>query len=502
MVSIETLSEIVKVYDWRGRHTGYRTENTSIPADPGNSHFRRIQAAIKEGKCKEIEPEIAHATRTFSHSGELTGFDTNLGFVPNDSSNTLFRILETSVSAGRCAIIDPSQIEAPSDEKIKTLIVCILFQRSWPHLTGTFARIFAYRSSSNSNPVDLLVRLRNVPADDPPSTVDLVLQAHRVSDKMKTNALPLQAGVLEIEIPVFHLQKLFRMERHRLDQELFPFLDEMLAEHLARSGRTVHRGPDLLWLIMHAPYFLGRLAASLGNTVIRTFIMEWGGVPPGHIREDILHQRCVILGRRIDGRLQWRGGGIGPPRSFSLSGPWPDHGAAIQEALDPEANPLGHRKHIPTRVRQMADAGFGMEAIALLNAFLEVFVREALNAAVFPNVSAMKAVNRIGHRTRLEILRKLHKADIEQRFNNQTFGQTLALAKEIHERRNDYLHNLALPNQENWLSADGDREIMRLIRAFTDASEQMHRFALLGTLWHLKEPTQKFIAAAVLEKVA
>jgi hypothetical protein len=466
--------------------------------DPANADFQRVRIAIAAGTCREIEPEITSAVRTFGVNGEITGFDTNVGFLPNDQSCDLFRVFESSVAAGTCVISDPQSETIAAGEQVETLIVCLLFQRAWPHLTGTFERTFPYRSSVRSSPIDLLVRLRNIPSEEPLSAFQLLQEAHLSLPAVPFRGLPLQAGVLEIEIPVAKLLRLFRSEKPSLDEEWAPFLTDFLAQHLVRSGRTESRGPDRQWLIGAANWYLGRLAMSLGNVVIRAFVLEWGGVPPGYVKRDALYRHGIILGRLANGGVRWQGGGPTWSQSFALSGIWPDHGAAIREVLYPEENPLGHRRHIPRRVRQMADAGFTMEAIALLSAFIEVFVRDALIAAVFPDREAIRATVKIGHRARLDVLRKLNSTDAG--FSHPIFSQTLTLAFEIYKHRNEYLHDLALPSQEAWLSADKEKEIERLISAFAEPWEQTHRFGFITNLWHANAGTKEFLVSAILNQ--
>jgi hypothetical protein len=87
--------------------------------------------------------------------------------------------------------------------------------------------------------------------------------------------LAVQVGVLEVEIPARSLPSLFRTERPRLDGRwTTPFLEDQLAQHLVRTGRSRARGPTSEWLVMFASWWIWRFVAGLGNTVVRTYILE------------------------------------------------------------------------------------------------------------------------------------------------------------------------------------------------------------------------------------
>jgi hypothetical protein len=92
----------VRQYSWRGNHVGYLVEGRYIPK--GNDDFGRIESGIRAGTHYEKEPEIKAATKVLTDAGVLTGYNTSTGFIPNDSGNHLFQILQAAIQKGACQV--------------------------------------------------------------------------------------------------------------------------------------------------------------------------------------------------------------------------------------------------------------------------------------------------------------------------------------------------------------------------------------------------------------
>jgi hypothetical protein len=97
---------------------------------------------------------------------------------------------------------------------------------------------------------------------------------------------------------------------------------------------------------------------------------------PGWLREDGLSRNALLIARGEDGAARLCGIG-NRPGTLRLEGHWSDYGVMVQEVLKPERNPHGHRRYVTQRIRQMVEAGFAIEAVALLNTYIELCLRES-----------------------------------------------------------------------------------------------------------------------------
>jgi hypothetical protein len=290
----------IRQYNWRRSHVGYFCENVSIPVV--SDQFSRVRDGIPAGTHRETEPEIKEAIQVFTNEGRLTGYDTPYGFIPIDPKNRLFQILDENLRAGTCQIKDPPAEKGLLSDT-EAVIVCVIFNRAWPNIGGPFERIFPYRSAADVPPRDLRIRLRNLPnGQGAMRDKDLVFKEYEIDIFKQSIGSPIQAGVLEIEIPVRELPKLFRSEYHRLEPWMGSVVEDELQQHYVRTGRSPSRGPTTDWLIPRTQWWLGRLVAGLTNTVTRTYIREYGGIPPGYVKEDVLARYAVIMGRDRRGK--------------------------------------------------------------------------------------------------------------------------------------------------------------------------------------------------------
>jgi hypothetical protein len=317
----------------------------------GNDEFRRIQDGVTAGTHIETEPVCDSASKVFDCERQLTGFDTNLGFVPKDPENRLFQLLDKAIKAGIYQVAD-SQENVSTIGEAESVTVCVIFGRAWPNLGGPYERIFRYRSAPECASRDLRVRLRNLP-DEPNAvrSIDLILKEYDIEGI----GSPIQCGILEIEIPARELSRLFRSEHHRLEPWVMDVVEDQLEQHYVRTGRSPSSGPTTDWLIPRTQLWLGRLVAGLTNTVTRTYIREYGGVPPGYVRKDVLARQAVIIVRDRGGKSRVCGIGNSGGGRLNLQGTWPD-GAAMLAITNPESYPGGHKRQVLWRIRQMTEA--------------------------------------------------------------------------------------------------------------------------------------------------
>jgi hypothetical protein len=213
---------------------------------------------------------------------------------------------------------------------------------------------------------------------------------------------------------------------------------------------------------------------------------------PGYIQETALIDSLLVLARYEDGTLalhSWHGR---VPSSFS-PGTLPDLNRTIGRVLDPTANPLGHLVYVPNRIAQMVDAGFGLEALALLNSYIEYFVRVGLQSAVGHINVAVAKLDDLNLSRLLELLERLATRGFEQALSLPQFLEFLQVADEVRKFRNSYTHQLELPDNELWQTTNVDRRIVRLTSLFTDPFWRDTRFGLIGNLFHARSETRAFL---------
>jgi hypothetical protein len=487
---------VTKQYNWRGEHVAYRVDGTTIPCADGNSDYRAIRERIANGKCAEADPEVTSATKVFSAAGDLTGFDTNLGFIPNDPQNRLRVLLEEAAKTGKCDIGEPCA--AKEVPYVETLIFCLVLDQGWKHLAGPLANRFAYQPHEHANPVQIDVRIRNLPA----SAEDVL--PHIFSYLGVEQTLPvalqykaLQAGMIEIEIPVKVLLKLFRNELAQAPKTIEPFLADSLAQHYVRADRKESQGPDVGWLISMALDFLTNAVASVANVALQAFAQEYGGTVPGHITEDKLLRSSLTFARHADGRISLHRLHHQSEQSFGLEGSWP-MGRTLLRLADENLRKQLDLAFVRSRVRQLFDAGFAMEALVVANATFEVALEWALVGAVNAQEKARNLMAAKGHSYRLELLNKVVAANTELGLDTEEFSKFMAALTESNLMRNSYLHQLVVPTQDYWKFVQLDRTVERVIRFVVDPHSS---FITLGFLVGLARSAQPETVELLLKEL-
>jgi hypothetical protein len=463
-VDLSSVSKVTKNYNWRGEHVGYQTNGTSIPCVEGNADYGQLRERIKRGECSEHEPKILAARKVYATTGELTGHDTNVGFVPNRPANRLHQLLQEAISSGLCVPEEP--LQTATLEPIQALILCAVLDRRWHHLAGPFERAFAYRSHERAEEIDVTVRIRNIP--EPPTDIAKHLfDALHVEGGSLDHLRPLQLGMIEVEVPIGLLQKLFRNERNHIPTSVSSFVEDALALHQERTGRSASKGPDIAWLLDMAGYCLTRLFADLSNMAIRAFTLEYGGVPPGHVREDSLLRSHLCFARFHNGQIYLRSLQHQGEQSFALKGQWPE-GATLGRLADPVARRQTDFWQVASRIRELISAGFALEALVVANALLEVVLEQALAGAVSANGQARELIRKKGHNYRLELFKTIVDSKSEPGFDTKEFQEFGQAIEKIYSLRNAYLHQLALPVDSPWKMVEMDRMVDGLARFITD----------------------------------
>lgn len=487
-----------KVYNWRGVHVSYHASNCWIPCDEGNRHFLALRERITNKLCDELEPDITWARKVYSSEGRLTGYDWECGFIPHDFQNRLFQLLQAAIESGICQVEEPRGIDAGMP-KIDSLIFCVVLDRGWQHLAGRLERSFGYRANPDSDPVALQVRLHNLPAEAG-DVFPLVCEAlgteppeHPISLKY------LKAAMIEVEISVANLLKIFRGERARIEERIAPFVNDQLEQHLTRSGRSKSMGPAIDWLIQMAPNYLTYVVADTANVALQAFALEYGGNVPGHVTEDALLRSHLTFARHYDGSIRlWQFKHQGE-HSFQVQGRWKG-GAALATVSDEQRRKVVDLQFVSSRVKQLFQSGFALEALVLANAAFEVVVERYLALAVAIDPIAVNKIQDQGHRQHLELIKEVVSAKTEPNLQSAEFKEFVSVMSAMNTTRNNYLHQLVSPSQDPWKFAELDRIVRRVLPFLTDPFRSGHT---LGCLCQHVKPRQETtnLLLAKLERI-
>jgi hypothetical protein len=97
-----------------------------------------------------------------------------------------------------------------------------------------------------------------------------------------------------------------------------------------------------------------------------------------------------------------------------------------------------------------------------LSSYLEVSLREALVLGIGlsqENLGLVTTVWKLTHRRRLELLQRIIEANLDPVLSFAHIVSLVPTAYQIYKYRNDYLHDLNLPQGEVWLSIEPERRI-------------------------------------------
>jgi hypothetical protein len=458
-------------YNWKGVLTIYRRGDSFIPLDPRNRDYQEIQQAIADGECTINEPTLGNITRAFDRHGDFSGYHTRFGFVPNYLSNHLLELINAQIADGRCTVVDPSPVEPLP--KLDKLVFPMILEQPWPHIRADFHGELSYASSIQSERRSFRFTLKNLPSESS-DKLDLLLKHHNIVNSSSWSLSPLQFGVIEIEVPIKELRRLFKGERPIVQAWLSPLLEDMIEQHYAQTCRKTSEGPDVAWLISHVNSYMGHFVVEFSNQILDAFWMEYGDSPVPYISEGSIGSNCVVLGYTTSGMarlntLMWNN-----KQNHGLEGQWSPQ--ALQRFEQHSRSDGFYQRTALRRVTEMVRLGFHAEALALLNAFLEVAIRSTLVRCVSESVTHAKCVANIGHTHRLGIIDAIFESHLSQQRNlyifNDDFRNKLNGARAIYKSRNYFVHSLELPNSTGRLTLKDRRELESLFHNFVDYHEQ------------------------------
>jgi hypothetical protein len=150
------------------------------------------------------------------------------------------------------------------------------------------------------------------------------------------------------------------------------------------------------------------------------------------------------------------------------------------------------------RVSMMAESGFTMEALLLVNSVLEVAVTQVLSAAVQDDNELLTRVESIGHRQRLVVLATVA-ADAALNVGPQ-LAKKVEAADKLYDHRNDYIHDLALPAKKLVLDGKERSDLSTILDQFVIPHEQQLWFNAMHSIVLGGKAVRDVIAAALPPK--
>lgn len=506
--------EVTAIYDWEGNLSTYQWDNMSVPIAEGNRHYRMIKDAIADGTCIINEPLIEEVTAAYDRKGNLSGYRWNHIFipVPIDESRQFYRMVKRAIEDGSCIIKEPDPIQADKPVlKVETLIFCIFFDRPWPHLKSSYQGEMSYQSNDEAESRTYAFRLINVSSTGELDRFDLLFDFHPgISKEQFPIEFPLQSGILELEVPVRYLQKLFRNEKSQLEEDMIGFIDSIVMPHLWESGRSE---PETKYLISLGVFYLGNFIMEVGNRVIEAFTREYGGLPIGYIDKWKIYQETIVINKYEDGSHKLGAVSMQGKQSFGLSGKWPSWTSSLQQMSEPNNHPTHPYDYAVKRCRMLVKAGLHMEALCLVDALLEVNIRDVLCACMRSDPEVQQIIlDRVNHKQQLEILKKIAKfADDEVIRSSDDYLAKIENARMIYKYRNAYLHELTLfeegtqgsnSNKMQYLTVKQRRYLEELMQGFIDVNESRWWFSMQRRLADGKDSSAIQIIQESVNKTA
>lgn len=472
-------------YNWRGVLTSYRRENTFIPLDPRNAEFQQVQQALNQGTCVVAEPTLGDIHKACDRYGQFSGYFTRFGFVPIYQDSHLLRLIREQIKDGRCSVLEPPENLDKPEFDLEKLVLCTVLEQPWPHLKGPFRGELAYASNKLSAERMYRFTIKN----NPVTTTDklqLLLADHHIKNDWLTSHSPLQFGVLEIELPIPSLLPLFMGERNLVPSWMSANLADMLEQHYAQTRRKPSQGPDISWLIGHIGQYVGHFVVEFSNHVIDAFKWEYGfqDRPMQPLIEGNTGSNPIIIGYATDGSTRLQSMTLIPGHSHALIGEW--HRNSLQRYQEKTKSPVFLHATALERVSEMVKLGFHPEALAPLNAYLEVAIKWALWSCVKNSQDTAAAVLGLGHMRNLEILRVISESKHNLVLFDEDFKTHVTSAKAIYKNRNLYVHAMQLPDVTGRMTLGKRREIEALFHGFLDISQ---RDQFLIRLQHIAEDT-------------
>jgi hypothetical protein len=457
-----------------GLLSGYRWDDKTIPLAPGNRDFDLITEAIAQGQCEVREPHFGVVYRTFDQHGAPSGYRGSFGFLPSYRESELLALLHRQIDDGRASLDDNAQTPPPAPgPRYEKLVFSISLDHPWP-ISSACVGDFNYRSRENSAPTPYRFTLVNLQRSE--SKVDLIRRHHNLTPNSNFNVSE-NFGILEVEVPVKGLRTLYQGERNLIPEDHRSFLSTLEEEHLAETRRS---RPDIGWLINMAYLYASHFILEISNAISDVVKLEYGSSPLQHLYEGYGQVRPDLFGCTSAGEYHH----IVPGDYRKMQNTFPPepllYALARHEA---DAQSPGYLRRVALRrVAEMAKLGFHLEALAPLNAFLEIAFMQTLQACVSDSPQVLPLVQRLGHAERLEIFSEISKFGAGSYPCDEAFKEMIATCKAIYRHRNQYVHDLLVHGISGRPTLLDTRRLEAYFHGFLDLHEQQQFLMRLNSV--------------------
>ena len=463
----------VKQYNWKGEIIGYQYNNSFIPTDKRNHHYKMLLEDIKDGKCIVNEPDIKEVEKAYDKSNELSGYIYMGMFIPCDNENNLYKLIEKLIEEKTCLIVENKKEQT---KKIDSFIFNIVFRYPWKGISNVSENQIKYPIEESNG---MYYKVRYVNLNQNNNVINSINSFYNIEQNNFSNIENynlVQYSMLEITIPVNKLKKIFKY----LCKNDTMMLKDELEMHFKQTKRLKKEGPDISWLINYAPIYLKDAVIDIGNRAIEAISFEYLDFNIKHINERNYHNNTIVIKKYVDNSVEI------PIISeinfdcYSYNADFKQNSSGMQIANNSGASNIYDYKYkaLPRfKIAKLMKNGFILEALSLLNSYLEVSFKLLLCQCVNNDRKKSEIIMSLGHRHRMEIIKEIIKNEYVSNELGKSFNKYLENAKKIYVHRNDYIHDLELPEKSLFMTNVARNKLVNLMLEFVEPYNS-YRFEL------------------------
>ena len=492
----------IKQYNWHGKVVGYQQSGSWIPANVDSYMSREIENRIKCGDCELREPEISSVYDIRDDAKNLRGYLWNGLFVPVDEKNELYQLINKHIISGDCKIFPEPKNQLWGGKKITEFIVGIYFDSQWLSIKNEILATIDY-DFGTPNAISYNVRFKNLYCPHSPAVEEIIMQERKIPYSQMASFCgdTPRGATLEITLPTNRLAKIFNLYRQKMRTANVDIshLQDQLDMHLAQTGRSKDRGPTIEWLIIHLWEYIDDFVLDVGNRAL-DFISYQGYAFEDqnikHISRHAMMYRNYILRKYTDSTYELHKGSFFQDYRFYSA----DEGKSrlneqsyeniVNEISLPKAFEAKYRELPLKKVRTLIECGLTLEALCVLNGYLEVTFKMALQRVFSPNQMGIKdKISSLSHRNVLKIVQIInHQVENPHCFSNVEIYRINAT--KIYRHRNDYIHAMELPERSVFMTNATRMALEALMHPFIQATDSHHFLIYLDsyrTIHHIQE---------------